>query len=328
MKVLVLGGTSFFGKLFVEQAAAAGHDVTVFSRRCPGASLPGAVVQVRGDRRSEEDLKMLAGRDWDYVIDNICFGANEAEIAARLFSGRVGRWIYTSSVSVYHAFEKTAVFTEEWPGSAASGPLKPEKTFPYGVGKWRAEEVFRKEHARRGFPVVMLRFPMIVGRNDPQNRAQSYLHRIADKAPLILPGGGLHLWRFIYFRDAARSLIFAAETDGVLGQVFNIADSEPITIRDWVLTAFDAMGVAPQVVDIPIHWLDENGFDYAGTPFASEEDFSPEVGKAEEELGWFSTPIDEWIRECMNEFKKDQPSPPGNYRKRARELELVRSFSP
>ncbi len=327
-KILVLGGTSFFGKAFAEEMAKdMDNSVTVFSRRCPKAPLSRTIRQVGGDRCSGADLRQLTNRDWDLVVDNICFSRQEANLAAGLFAGRVGRWVFTSSASVYHAFRKPPLFKEEWPGSPESGPPRPHAEFSYGVGKWEAEESYRRSFREDKFPVVILRFPMVVGPGDPKARGESYFCRIADKGPVFLPGGGRTLWRFVYSKDAVRSFSLAARPITALGEAFNIADSQPILVRDWVKKAFKIMDVPENLVEPSTSWLDEKGFDYAGTPFASEEDFDLDVSKARAKLGWKSTPIDDWLKECVAGFKSAGAPPPGNYRSRGKELGLASVFS-
>jgi nucleoside-diphosphate-sugar epimerase len=71
MKLLVIGGTQFVGRAFVEEAARRGDEVTVFHR---GASEPADlpdVDHVHGDR--DGDLDRLRGRRWDVVLDTCAY---------------------------------------------------------------------------------------------------------------------------------------------------------------------------------------------------------------------------------------------------------------
>jgi len=61
VRVLVLGGTWFVGLHLVEQAVAAGHEVTVFHRGRRAVDLPAGVRALYGDREDHRDLQMLAG---------------------------------------------------------------------------------------------------------------------------------------------------------------------------------------------------------------------------------------------------------------------------
>ena len=67
--MLILGGTGFIGPPQVRYALSRGHEVTLFNRGRQKAEWPGKVEELIGDRDTG-DLKALAGRDWDAVIDN------------------------------------------------------------------------------------------------------------------------------------------------------------------------------------------------------------------------------------------------------------------
>ena len=69
MRLLILGGTGFIGPHQVRYALSRGHEVTLFNRGRQKAEWPGKVEELIGDRDTG-DLKALAGRDWDAVIDN------------------------------------------------------------------------------------------------------------------------------------------------------------------------------------------------------------------------------------------------------------------
>ena len=75
MRILILGGTSFFGKEAAIRLSKAGNEVTVFSRRAPVEGLPLDIRQTRGDRTVEIDLSRMSVEPWDAIIDNICFTA-------------------------------------------------------------------------------------------------------------------------------------------------------------------------------------------------------------------------------------------------------------
>ena len=70
MKVLVIGGTSFIGRLLVEELLKLGHDVTVLHRK-PKHDLGRKVENLAADRNDPEAVKAaVAGRRFDAVFDN------------------------------------------------------------------------------------------------------------------------------------------------------------------------------------------------------------------------------------------------------------------
>lgn len=101
MKILVFGGTRFFGKKLVERLVSEGHDVTIGTRGKTEDNFGDTVKRVVLNRESRDALFQLAKEDWDVIYDNICFSPKEALYAVDAFKGKVKRYIYTSSLSVY-----------------------------------------------------------------------------------------------------------------------------------------------------------------------------------------------------------------------------------
>ncbi|GII58537.1 hypothetical protein Pth03_69260 [Planotetraspora thailandica] len=67
MRILILGGTWFLGRVVAEDAVRI-HDVTTFNRG--SAQDVVGVRPIRGDRTQPEDLRKLAAYGpWDAVID-------------------------------------------------------------------------------------------------------------------------------------------------------------------------------------------------------------------------------------------------------------------
>ena len=56
LKILVLGGTRFVGRLYVEQALERGHEVTLFNRGRSNPNLFSGVETLIGDRDGQLDL--------------------------------------------------------------------------------------------------------------------------------------------------------------------------------------------------------------------------------------------------------------------------------
>jgi 2'-hydroxyisoflavone reductase len=113
LDILFLGGTGFLGPHQVEYALARGHRVTLFNRGQSAAGLYGDRVEVligNRDSRIKPGLEALAGtRRWDVVIDNSGYVPRHVSDSVALLKGRVGRYVYVSTVAVYD-FSKGAVF--------------------------------------------------------------------------------------------------------------------------------------------------------------------------------------------------------------------------
>lgn len=203
MKLLILGGTRFVGRHLVEAALARGHEPTLFNRGLSGAELfPGLDVR-RGDRRA--DLSALARGEWDAVIDTCGYLPRELRASTGLLAGRVGRYLFISSISAYAGFAT--------PNDEEAGPLgqlaDPETEqvdgASYGPLKAACEAVVRGRFGAADAALI-LRPGLIVGPHDPTQRFSYWparLARAAEGEAVLAPGTPGDGLQFIDARDLA-----------------------------------------------------------------------------------------------------------------------------
>ena len=154
MRILVLGGTRFAGRAIVEAALGRGDAVTMFNRGITNHGLFPGVETVIGDRT--EDLLPLGRREFDAVVDVACYDPATARVSAEALRGRVGRYVFVSTVSVYASQATTEAQREDAP----LAELKPDVADPlenYGANKALCEAVIREAYGERaliGRPAV------------------------------------------------------------------------------------------------------------------------------------------------------------------------------
>jgi len=328
MKILVLGGTRFFGMEFARQRANKGDRVTVFSRRAPVEELPASITQLCGERRIAGELRDLALTRWDAVIDNLCFNQEDAAMALEAFAGRAGLYIMTSSGDVHLTLDGAqSPFDEEM---ADRLPEKPgaHQEQPYGWGKRSAEKLFLRAHLAADFPACVVRFPIVIGPNEPKLRAYSYWLRLTDSGPVIVPDGGRTYRRYIYSGDAVRALSTLVDLpEKASGHVFHFGDTVPVTLWEWLEMSASILERKPELVSIPYTWLHEHGFNMAASPFSCPDDYVLGISKAEDVFGWKSTPRRKWLADTIHwYFYEYLDSKPANYATRVKEIELVRKW--
>ena len=326
MRILILGGTSFFGKETAIRLHKAGHEVTVFSRRAPVEGLPLDIRQTRGDRTVEIDLSRMAVEPWDVIIDNICFNAEDAQKAIRVFSGRTGLYLYTSSASVYSVLEgSSSPFRENQTELLGLKPQLKEK-YAYGLGKYAAEREYLNAFLEKKFPAAIIRPPVVIGPNDPTLRAYSYWLRLAGGGPLFLPGFAFKN-RFIFSKDLARAIEALIYSEAPYGKAYNLGDSQPLTLDDFVKISARVMHKEAEILYPDYSWLKENGFNFEASPFSMGGDFVLDIAKAEKELDWASKPAAAWLEETINWYLFSYTGPaPANYSSRKLELEVAKKW--
>ena len=157
MRLLVLGGTKNLGRHVVEAALGDGHEVTLFNRGLTNPGLFAGVTELVGDRSAPE---VLAGGEWDGVVDMSGFLIRDVRLSAAALRDRVGHYTYMSSIAVY-ASKVTPGMTEsaamvDWPSGAAEDEFTMDSYGPHKVRcEAELEAVFgsRTAAVRSGFVV-------------------------------------------------------------------------------------------------------------------------------------------------------------------------------
>lgn len=214
LRILILGGTGFIGPHQVRHALARGHRLTLFNRGTHDLHWPGEVEELVGDRNG--DLDALRGREWDVCIDNPTTLPAWVRDAGRVLSGKVGQYIFISTISVY-ADNATPDADESAPLVAYAGKdamaetidtLRADPGRLYGPLKALSEK-----EAERQFPgkATIIRPGLIVGPGDPTDRFTYWPVRLARGGEVLAPGDGSDPVQFIDARDLAEWTIRMAE---------------------------------------------------------------------------------------------------------------------
>ncbi|HEX7064334.1 MAG TPA: NAD-dependent epimerase/dehydratase family protein [Bacillales bacterium] len=280
MKILVLGGTRFFGKRLVEKLIGQGDQVTIGTRGQTEDPFGDKVNRVQLDRFDRDSLKAAAGSEsWDVVYDQICFSPNDALAACEIFKGKTGKYIFTSSMSVYDLSEE---INEDAFDPYTYPVEKGDKDqFSYNEGKRLAEAVFF-QHA--DFPVTAVRIPIVMGTDDYTERLLFHIERVKDGRPFGMPNRGAKL-SFISSEEAADFLDWAGKSE-LNGPVNACADGD-ISLDELLKLIEKEVGrkaVVKEEADdddrspygVPSSWtLDNSRAKAAGFSFTSLRDWLP-----------------------------------------------------
>lgn len=214
MKILILGGTQFVGLVTAQEAVRRGHDVTILNRGSRPA--PKGVRAVVGDRRAPNGYAGLDGIHFDAVIDT---WQNEPVVVKGLLDalrGRMGHYIYVSTISTYKFVAGTPPFDEDTP---QYGPNSPAEDY---INDKVAGEM---EALQSGVPTLIARPGVILGREEGlPGRLGWWLSRMERGGPTLALGPRDLNMQFIDVRDVANFLVDGAEKR--LSGAYNVV-SEP-----------------------------------------------------------------------------------------------------
>lgn len=249
MKLLVIGGTVFLGRHFVEQALVAGHEVTLFNRGKRNPDLFPTVEKLRGDRR--EDLSSLKGRRWDAVIDPSGYIPREVRKMATLLADATNHYTFISSISVY---SNTTVRGQNESGPV--GTLEDESVEEISGVTYGPLKALCEQAAERAMPgrVLTIRPGLIVGPYDPSDRFTYWPKRVAAGGEVLAPDHPDRHSQVIDVRDLAAWILKMVEAKAT--GVFNATGpTQPLIMGEVLETCKQVTNSDASFTWIPEPWL-------------------------------------------------------------------------
>jgi 2'-hydroxyisoflavone reductase len=253
LRILVMGGTRFLGRHFVDAACAAGHTLTLFHRGRSNPDLFPGVERVLGDR--DGGLDGLAGRTWDAVLDPSGYVPRVVSASARSLARATARYVFVSSLSVYA--EPLAVgLDEEAPVATLPDPSVETITGEtYGGLKALCEQVVRDAFGGRA---TIVRPGLIVGPHDTTDRFPYWPRRLARGGDVLAPGRPDAPTQFVDARDLAAWMLRLLERD--VAGTFNATGPEaPLTLGECLARIAAAVGGDARLTWVPEAFLCEQG---------------------------------------------------------------------
>lgn len=255
MNILVIGGTQFIGRHFVDLALANGHQITLFHRGQRGAHLfEGQVERILGDRDGE--LEKLSGRHWDAVLDTCGYVPRITRLSSEFLRDAVDRYLFISTISVYDPAEGEQSLHEGSRLATMQDPTIEEITGEtYGALKVLCEQVVDEIYSDRA---TIVRPTFVVGPYDPTDRFTYWPLRLSRGGKMLAGGRKDQPLQFIDARDLGALCLTLLEknTPGT----FNAAGpGESLTFESFLQRAKAAIGSDAELV-----WADAVRLQEAG----------------------------------------------------------------
>ncbi len=330
MKILILGGTRFLGYHLTARLVNDGHQVTLFNRGRTPDDFGDKVDRIRGDRYDSSSFhQQLRDKKFDVVIDMIAYNREDSFEAINIFFGKVAHFIHISTAAVYIIVKNypCPLKEEDSKGELYPRPESWADLWDYGFNKMKCEEVLMEAFREKGFPVMIIRPPIIMGEKDYTLRAYSYFLRLLDGKPLILPDGGLNVFTHVYQGDIVQTIALNLMNHKSFGKIYNLAQEEIVSLRTFVLEASRIIGKKVELIDIPSWVLDRASLGTSFSPFSERRPFVLDVGRAKKDLNFVSTPFSIWMEKTITWFmEKYEGDPPQNYSLRPKEIEIIEKY--
>jgi len=262
MKALITGVAGFIGSHLCQRLLADGWNVVgvdnfddfydpQIKRRNIGECLKNKNFQlVEADIRDGDEMEKATGEDVQIIVHLAAMAGVRPSIAQPLLYAdvningtmvllesakkhRIDKFIFSSSSSVYGNNEKVP-FSED---DNVDFPIS-----PYAATKKAGELICHTYHHLCDMSITCLRFFTVYG---PRQRPDLAIHKFAklierDK-PIPVYGDGSMMRDFTYIDDIINGIVAAmGSCDGF--NIYNLGESEPITVNDLITEIEKALG--------------------------------------------------------------------------------------
>lgn len=283
MKILVIGGTRFFGIHMVNELLSKGHDVTIATRGKAPDEYGDKVKRIIIERTSEKSMKnALSGRHYDVVIDKIAYCSNDIKYVME--AADCDKYIYMSSTAVYHS-NHINIMESDFDGVSKKLIWCDKTAFSYGEVKRQAERALWQEYSDRNW--IAVRYPFVIGKDDYTKRLLYYVEHTMKSVPMNIDNLDDQMG-YIRSDEAGKFMAFLVDKD-VRGAI-NGSSEGTISIRE-IIEYVEKKTGAKAVID-----KTGDTAPYNGVP-----EYSINTERAGS-LGFRFSVLQDWIYELLDEY--------------------------
>ncbi len=283
MKILVIGGTRFFGIHMVNELLERGHDVTIATRGKSSDEYGDKVKRIVMERTNEASIKeALKGTHYDVVIDKIAYCSNDIKYVMDVVD--CDKYIHMSSTSVYEP-KRINTVESDFDGTSKELIWCDRKDFPYEQIKRQAEYALWQKYPDRNW--IAVRYPFVIGKDDYTKRLLFYVEHVMKFISMNIDNPDYQMG-FIRSDEAGKFMAFLVDKD-VRGAI-NGSSEGTISIKEIISYVEEKTGTKAII--------DEKG---ESAPYNGEPEYSINTEKAQS-LGFKFSSLHDWIYELLDYY--------------------------
>ena len=306
-RVLILGGTYFLGRNFLEQASDCPEEVEfyVWNR---GTIPLGKIIEgksrnmksIVADRRDAAALEALDVASFDAVVDFCAYNPGDIKLLFDRMKADFGQYILISTVDVLRrgtgqVLDENAPY-EEREFSGESGA--------YISGKVALEKELKACCAATDTAYTIIRPAMIYGPYNYAPREGMYFHWIQEAGQMIQPSDATGRFQLVYVKDVARSILLALCNEQAYNKIYHACD-DMTTYESFAELLKRAAGKEIEMAFLSVRELTEKGIPL---PFPLlEEESECYIGEAIKGLGLEYTDLLQGMTETYQWYVESHP---------------------
>lgn len=283
MKILVIGGTRFFGIHMVNELLANGYDVTVATRGKASDKYGNKVKRIVFERTNEESVRnALSGTHYDVIIDKIAYCSNDIRYVLDVVD--CDKYIHMSSTSVYNP-KRINTIESDFDGFSTDFVWCDRFAFPYEQIKRQAEYALWQKYSDRNW--IAVRYPFAIGKDDYTKRLLFYVEHTIKSIPMNVDNLDYQM-SFIRSDEAGKFMAFLVDKD-TTGAINGSAEGT-ISIKEILDYVEKKTGKRAIIAK-----------DGDNAPYNGEPEYSINTEKANT-LGFKFSVLQDWIYELLDYY--------------------------
>ncbi len=295
-KILVIGGSSFTGRVFsIQMSKNENVELHVVNRGQFPLNLKG-VRKYKCDRHNPRMIAHLLGdQTFDAIVDFCAYNPGEASSLLDALRGRFKQYIIFSSAGVYE-LSGQRVKTEDDPVATKS---EGDRVSDYMYNKLLLEQETIKACRELGVAYTIFRPTFIYGPFNYNPRESYFIEMIARGHVLPVPVDTTAKFSLVYVFDIARAIEICVGNEKAYNQIFNLSAPDEITYST-LLEAFETFNGGPFMTR-PVT-VDEVYEENLPVPFPLTEDVLYSGQKFAETFEFDYTPFMEGMEKTFKIF--------------------------
>ncbi len=224
--VLVIGGSYFLGRVFVEELRNyPDYSIYVMNRGNRPLKLEG-VEEIVCDRHDTISLEQIVPPlKWHALVDFCAYEPRDVDMLLYSLPGSLEHYILISTTTIYQ--DSIAIPLKE-DSPPVTGP-RPGPHGEYGYNKWQTELTLKEQCQKKGIAYTCLRPSFIYGKYNYAPRESYFFKLIQENKTIVVPSPPQALFTAASVWDIAHVCIACLGNQKVFNQAYNACSDELIS---------------------------------------------------------------------------------------------------
>jgi|TARA_B100001142_G_scaffold330055_1_gene395911 nucleoside-diphosphate-sugar epimerase len=298
--LLIVGGTGFVGSYLAKKSINCGYSTSVISLNPSKKEKKIKQVNyISADVSNFYNLKESLPNQIDYVVnlsgyvDHSSFLKGGNEVIHTHFGGLMNLLTLLDRKSLKRFIQIGS--SDEYGNNAAPQRevMQSHPISPYSFSKSASNELLQMLSRTESFPVVMLRFFLVYGPGQDNQRFLPQIIQGCLSGTTFPVSEGRQIRDFCYVDDIADGIISSLEANSIEGELINLASGKAKTIRS--------------VIEFINEYIGNGKPEYGKVPYRPDENMElfADINKANKLLNWQpKTSFEEGITQTIDYYRR------------------------